>query len=77
MEEQLFVFRTLEISNVMQRGASKPLPFEAEHLLHFGGSWHASCVTQVCIRVAFNNMNQDRGLELRAPFVDARRNFQL
>ena len=36
-EEQLFVFRALEISNVMQRGASKPLPFDAQYFLHFGG----------------------------------------
>jgi hypothetical protein len=73
----MFVFRTLEISNVVQAGASKPLSTEAQHFLHFGGSWHGYCKTQVCMRTAFNKMNQNRGSELKAPFVSGRRNLQV
>ena len=76
-EEQLFVFRTLEISNVMPRGAAKSLPIEAEHFLQFAGSWHDHCKSNVCKRTAFNKMNQNPCLELRAPFANAPRNFQV
>ena len=59
-EKQLFVFRTLEISNARQRGAAKSLPIEVDRFLHFGGSWHGHCKTNVCMRTAFNKMNQNR-----------------
>ena len=76
-EEQLFVFRTLEISNAVEPGASKPLSTEAQHFLHFGGIWHGYCKTRDCMRTPFNRMNQNRGSKLRAPFVNGRRNFQV
>ena len=72
-EEQLFAFRILGISNVVQAGASRPLSTDAQHFLHFGGSWHGYCKANVCMRTAFNKMNQHRGSALRAPFANARR----
>jgi len=76
-EEQLSVFRALEISNTMQRGAAKSLPIEAEHFMHFGGSWHGHCKTNVCMRTAFNNVNESRVSKAGTGFVKARTNSRL
>jgi hypothetical protein len=76
-EEQLFVFRTLGISNPVQPDAIKPLPLEPQYVLRFGGSWHGHCETSVCMQTAFDKMNRNRGSELRTPFANARSNFQV
>ena len=47
-EEQPFVFRALDISNVRRRGASKQLSVEARPFIGSSGSWHCRCKTQGC-----------------------------
>ena len=56
------VFRTFQNSSLTLRVTSQALSIEAQYLLHLEGSWRASCVTRVCMRVAFNNTNKNRGL---------------
>ena len=56
------VFRTFQNSSLTLRVTSKALSIEAQYLLHLEGSWHGYCKTQVCMRVAFNNPNKNRGL---------------
>jgi len=76
-DERLSFFRVFEISSPGARAVPMPLPVETQHVLHLGGSWHATCQTRFCMLIAFKNMHQNGGSTVGAAFVNARRKNQV